>query len=201
MTSYAALLRVKIRHEGRIDDFRTEIFAISDSLLSVYVRGFLGHSAFKAVLSGDSLLVYFPSEHKYFSGLRTQIDTGGLRDAEHVTDYLLSILRGVVWVPTPSSWQDQISIKSRHVTIKADDLSKKCNLRVECAIDTEKFPYQKLESLELRSSNDKLHINVRVQSSHFNREIPPEKFAVDVAPGSIQINQNELVDMLTGMNH
>ena len=117
LTSYAALLRVKMRHEGRIDDFRAEVFADGDSLLSVYVRGFLGKSAFKALLHGDSLLIYFPSERKYFSGWRHDIETGDLRDTRYIVDYLFALLQGYVALPDSSLWSNHIVAKEEQNAI------------------------------------------------------------------------------------
>jgi hypothetical protein len=199
LTSYAALLRVKMLHEGRIDDLRAEVFADGDSLLSVYVRGFLGKSAFKALLHGDSLLIYFPSERKYFSGWRRDIETGDLRDTRHIVDYLFAILQGSVAVPDSSSWSNHVVAKNERMQLVTDDRAHRCGLRVDLAIDTQKFPYQQLKFLELRSTSGKLRINVQVQSSHYNRQIPTEKYGIDLPPATIQISKDDLVEMLTGV--
>ena len=141
LTSYAALLRVKMRHEGKIDDFRAEIFAGGDSLLSVYVRGFLGKSAFKALLRGDSLLVYFPSERKYFSGWRHDIETGELRDTRYIVDYLFALLQGYVALPDSSLWSNHIVEKGDKMQLVTDDRAQRCVLRVDLSIDRQKFPF------------------------------------------------------------
>jgi hypothetical protein len=199
LTSYAALLRVKMRHEGKISDFRAEVFTGGDSLLSVYVRGFLGKSAFKALLRGDSLLVYFPSERKYFSGWRHDIETGELRDTRDIVDYLFSLLRGSVALPDSSLWSNHIVEKNDRMQLVIADRAHRCELRVELSIDRQKFPYQQLKSLELRSVSGKLRINVQVQSSHYNRQIPAEKYGIDFPPATIQISKDDLVEMLTGV--
>ncbi len=199
LTSYAALLRVKMRHEGRIDDFRAEIFAGGDSLLSVYVRGSLGKAAFKALLHGDSLLIYFPSERKYFSGWRHDIETGELHDTRYVVDYLFDLLKGYVTLPDSSLWSNHIVEKSDRMQLVTDDRAHRCGLRVDLLVDRQKFPYQQLKSLELRSTSDKLRINVLVQSSHYNRQIPAEKYGIDLPPATIQISKDDLVEMLTGV--
>lgn len=199
LTSYAALLRVKMRHEGRIDDFRAEVFAGGDSLLSVYVRGFLGRSAFKALLNGDLLLVYFPSERKYFSGGRHDIETGELRDSRYIVDYLFALLRGYVALPDSSSWSNHIVEKSNRMQLVTADRAHRCELRVDLSIDRQEFPYQQLKSLELRSVSGKLRINIQVQSSHYNRRIPAEKYGIDLPPATVRINKDDLVEMLTGV--
>ena len=199
LTSYAALLRVKMRHEGRISDFRAEVFAGGDSLLSVYVRGFLGKSAFKALLNGDSLLVYFPSERKYFSGWRHDIETGELHETRYIVDYLFSLLQGYVALPDSSLWSNHIVEKSNRMQLVTADRAHRCGLRVDLSVDRQEFPYQQLKSLELRSVSDKLLINVQVQSSHYNRQIPAEKFGIDLPPATIQISKDDLVEMLTGV--
>jgi hypothetical protein len=199
LTSYAALLRVKMLHEGRIDDFRAEIFADGDSLLSIYVRGFLGKSAFKALLHGDSLLIYFPSERKYFSGWRHDIETGELRDTRYIVDYLFTLLQGHVVLPDSGNWSNQIIEKNDRIQLMADDHERHCDLRVDLSIDRQKFPYQELKSLELRSVSGKLRINVQVQSSYYNRQIPVEKYGIDLPPTAIQLSKDDLVAMLTGV--
>jgi hypothetical protein len=199
LTSYAALLRVKMRHEGRIDDFRAEIFAAGDSLLSVYVRGFLGKSAFKALLRGDSLLIYFPSERKYYSGRRHDIETGELRDTRQIVDYLLTLLHGYVALPDTSLWSSHVVAKKDRMQLVTGDRAHRCSLHVDLSVDSQNFPNQQLKSLELRSTSDKLRINVQVQSSHYNRQIPPEKYGIDLPPTTIQISKDDLVEMLTGV--
>jgi hypothetical protein len=199
LTSYAALLRVKMRHEGRIDDFRAEVFAAEDSLLSVYVRGFLGKSAFKALLRGDSLLIYFPSERKYFSGWRHDIETGDLRNTRYIVDYLFALLQGYVALPDSSLWSNDIVEKRNRMQLVTDDRAHRCGLRVDLSFDRREFPYQQLKSWELRSVDGKLRINVQVQSSHYNRQIPAEKYGIDFPPATIQISKDDLVEMLTGV--
>jgi hypothetical protein len=199
LTSYAALLRVKMLREGRIDDFRAEIFADRDSLLSVYVRGALGKSAFKALLQGDSLLIYFPSERKYFSGWRHDIETGELHDTRYIVDYLFTLLQGYVALPDSSLWSNHIVTKNDRMQLVTDDHADRCGLHVDLSVDRQKFPFQQLRSLELRSTSDKLRINVLVQSSHYNRQIPIEKYTIDLPPATIQISKDDLVEMLTGV--
>jgi hypothetical protein len=199
LTSYAALLRVKMLHEGRIDDFRAEIFAGGDSLLSVYVRGSLGKAAFKALLHGDSLLIYFPAERKYFSGWRHDIETGELQDTRYIVDYLFAILQGYVAMPDSSLWSNHVVENNDRMQLVTDDREHRCGLHVDLSVDRQKFPYQQLKSLELRSTSGKLRINVQVQSSHYNRQIPAEKYGVDLPPATIKISKDDLVEMLTGV--
>jgi hypothetical protein len=199
LTSYAALLRVKMQHEGRINDFRAEIFTGGDSLLSVYVRGALGRAAFKALIHGDSLLIYFPSEHKYFSGWRHDIETGELRDSRYIVDYLFTLLQGYMALPDSSLWSSHIVAKNDRIQVVIDDHAHRCGLRLDLSVDRQKFPYQQLKSLELRSTSDKLRINVQVQSSHYNRQIPAEKYGIDLPPATIPISKEDLVEMLTGV--
>lgn len=188
-----------MKHEGRIDDFRAEVFAVGDSLLSVYVRGFLGQSAFKAILKGDSLQVYFPSEQKYFVGLRGEMETGELRGTEHVVSYLLSVLRGHLSLPDSLRWECEVRLKEKHAKITADDREGRCRIELECAVNSGEFPYQKTESLNLRSTSGRLQINVQVQSTHYNREIPVEKFTIDLPPGAVRVDKDGLVELLTGV--
>jgi hypothetical protein len=199
LTSYAVLLRVKMRHEGKISDFRTEVFSEGDSLLSVYVRGFLGHSAFKALLRGDSLMIYFPSERKYYSGWRHDIETGELRDTRYIIDYLLALLQGYVALPDSAQWSNHVAAKSSSMQLATADRAHLCELSVDLSVDQQEFPYQRWRSLELQSSSGNLRINLQVQSSHYNRQIPAEKFAIDLPPTTIRISKDQLVEMLTGV--
>jgi len=199
LTSYAALLRVKMRHEGRIDDFRAEVFTDADSLLSVYVRGSLGKSAFKALLRGDSLLIYFPSERKYFSGWRHDIETGELQNTRYIVDYLFALLQGHVALPDSNLWSNHVVERNDRMQLVTDDRAHRCVLRIDLSIDRRKFPYQRLQSLELRSVSGKLRINVQVQSSHYNRQIPAEKYGIDLPPATIRISKDDLVELLTGV--
>ncbi len=198
LTSYAALLRVKMLHEGRIEDFRAEIFADGDSLLSVYVRGFLGRSAFKALLRSDSLLVYFPSERKYYSGRRHDIETGELRDTRYIIDYLLTLLRGYVPLPDRDQWLNHVTTKKQMMHLTTDDRGGRCGLHIDLSTDRTGFPFQRLKSLELRSTNDRLRINMQAQSSHYNRQIPAEKYLIDLPATAVRLSEDELVEMLTG---
>jgi hypothetical protein len=198
LTSYAALLRVKISHKGKIDDFRAEVFSRGDSLMSIYVRGFLGNSAFKALLAGDSLLVYFPSEHKYFRGRRHDLEAGELKDSRHIVNYLLALMHGFVIPPDSESWQNNVRDHKRNMQITMDDRPQQCNLRIEVSADRQRFPYQQWKTLELRSTTGKLRVNIQVQSCHFNRGIPDEKFTIDLPPNTALVSSDVLVEMLAG---
>jgi hypothetical protein len=199
LSSYATLLRVKMWHEGRVDDFRAEVFSRSDSLISIYVRGFLGKSAFKAVLVEDSLLVYFPSEHKYFSGLRRDLETGELRDSRYVIDYLLALLHGYAAVPDSADWEYRVVDRGTRSVLMMSDRQKRVELRVEVAGAGDGFPFQNLENFDLRSTSGKVRISVQAQSSHYNRDIPVEKYVIDLPTSAVRLTKDELVELLTGV--
>jgi hypothetical protein len=40
---------------------------------------------------------------------------------------------------------------------------------------------------------------MQVQSSHYNRQIPVEKYDIDLPPVTIQISKDDLIEMLTGV--
>lgn len=199
LVSYAALLRVKMWHEGRIDDFRAEVFSECDSLLSIYVRGFLGKSAFKALVKGDSLLVYFPAEHKYFSGRRQDVETGELRNTRHVVDFLFALLHGYTMMPDSAHWTSEVTRRRDRVGLTMDDRERGCTLRIDLSANDRRFPFQQLKALELRTSSGKLRVSIQVQSSKFNRAVPAEKFSIDLPTTATAIDQNRLVEMLTGV--
>ncbi len=198
LTSYATLLHIKMSREGRVDDFRAEVFSSGDSLLSVYVRGFLGKSAFKAVLNNDSLLVYFPSEKKYFSGLRADIDTGGLSNTRHIVEYLLDVLHGIIRFPYTENWNSEIRVRGQRNVLYMDDKAGRCRLRLVFNQNSYKFPYQQLESLELTTADEHARIIASARSSSYNRDLPAEKFQLEVPPTATLLTKNELVEMLTG---
>ena len=63
----AYLFDLKIYQEGRKNSVRLDIYWNGDSL-GFYARGYLGKGVMKGILTGDALLVYFPTENEFYSG-------------------------------------------------------------------------------------------------------------------------------------
>jgi hypothetical protein len=102
-------------------------------------------------------------------------------------------------LPDSSLWSNHIVERSDRMRLVTNDRAQRCGLRVDLSTDREKFPFQRLKSLELRSVSGKLLINMQVQSSHYNRQIPVEKYDIDLPPVTIQISKDDLIEMLTGV--
>ncbi|MFH2056841.1 MAG: hypothetical protein ABIJ61_12855 [bacterium] len=197
MQSYGALLRAKISRDGKVDDLRAELFSQGDSLLSIYVRGFLGKSVFKAVLVGDSLAVYFPDRREHFFGLRQDLETGDLAEAGHLIDFLLTLASGKVPVPDPDKWQSEVGSGKGKLTLLAVDQRFQHSLETRWRVDEANFPHAQLEQLDWVSADKNLRINLRALDLHFNREIPPAKFQLKIPESSLALTEEELVEALT----
>lgn len=197
LESYGALLRAKISRDGKIDDLRAELFSQGDSLLSIYVRGFLGKSVFKAVLVGDSLAVYFPDRREHFFGLRGDLESGELADAGHLIDFLLTLATGEVPVPSAADWRYQVGSGKGRLQLQAVDDRYRHRLAVGWRTEKKIFPHAELEQLDWVSQDESLRINLRPLDIHFNREIPPAKFALEIPESSLALTQEELVEAIT----
>lgn len=198
LTTFAALLRVKLSREGKIDDFRVELFSEGSQQLSLYVRGFLGKSAFKAVIVDDSLQMYFPGEGKYYSGARSDIEIGELKDTGHIIDFLLSLFEGQVSYPDTIRWLAVIDADKRIVTIDLRDRQRQFELNARLTSDDETFPFLRLQSIKIDSQSGTLHASLTVQSIRFNREIPASKLELSVPPSARSLSRDEVVELLAG---
>lgn len=199
LESFASLLRVKLSREGRIDDFRVELFS-RDSLLSLYVRGFLGKSVLKAIIKGDSLEVYFLSEKRYFLGLVSDLQHGQLEGADHIVDMLLATFQGSATLPNSANWLAQIKTRGDLVEIEQTDRGRECHLKSRFKCNREGFPYLKLQSLDLVTKGKEIKAHLQVRSVKFNREIPAAKFELKLPPQVTPLTREELVDLLTNIS-
>ncbi len=199
LTSHAALLRVKVKRDRRIDDFRVEIFSRQGGDLSLYVRGFLGTAVFKAVVSGDLLTCYFPREKRFFSGQVEDLETGSLSDSRHIIDVLLNYYRGGYELPTGEAWEVHVSKKKRAFAIDLVDSIHWLKFDARIISNPKKFPYLHMETIKLESSDHGFMANIAVQSSSFNRELPDEKFELDIPEGAFVLTREDLADLLTNL--
>lgn len=197
LQTYGALMRVKLSRDGKIDDMRAELFSEGDSVLSVYVRGFLGKSVFKAVLKGDSLAVYFPDDKRHYFGLRHDLETGELVDAGHLVDFLLTLAAGQIPIPDESMWRYQVGAGNNRLVLDAVDKRYQHRLKVRWKTERDEFPYAQLEKLDWNSADNSLRINLRTLDQHYNKKIPLAKFALEIPSSSLAMTDEELVDALT----
>ncbi len=199
METFGALLRVKIARDGKIDDLRAELFSRGDSLLSIYVRGFLGKSVFKAVLAGEALIVYFPDQRRHFHGRRSDLESGSLAEAGHLIDLLLTLAAGQVPVPERNSWHYQVANRKGLLELRTTDLRFHHQLTLRWQTNDQSFPYASLERLDWLSDDEALRINLRSLDRHFNRDIPDSKFEIEIPGSSVAMSETELVDALTAL--
>lgn len=197
LTSYAALLRVKLSRAGKIDDFRVELFSRGDSLLSVYVRGFLGKSVLKTVLTGDSLTIYFPSDGFSYVGLRSDLEVGELESAGHIIDFLLTLFSGSLASPDTLDWEFYAHEKGSRFELNLTDKVFDNSLQTKLATDKEEFPFLKFESFYLNSRDGSLKLHLETISGDFNREIPDSKFKLEIPPDIQPAGKEELARLLT----
>lgn len=198
LSSYAALLRVKLKRDRRVDDFRVEIFSRQDDQLSLYVRGFLGSAVLKAVVSGDSFECFFPREKRFYRGLVADLETGSLSDSRHIIDLLLSFYRGSYEVSEDGVWQTQIKKGGKSFRLKMVDTLNA--LRIESKLHSrEEFPYLRAENIKLESRDRSFIANIAVQSSTFNRMIPEEKFALEIPDVAVVLTRDDLAELLTNL--
>lgn len=199
LSTYAALLRVKLKRQQRVDDFRVEIFSRGDDRLSLYVRGFLGSAVFKAVVSGDTLICLFPRENRYFRGRVEDLESGSLADSRHIIDLLLAFYRGNYAIADGGEWNTQMKKKGRSFDLKMVDTLQA--LRFDAHVRAaESYPYLQAETIKLQSRDRSLMVNIAIQSSSFNRTIPEEKFAMDISGTAAALSRDELSELLTGLS-
>lgn len=199
LSTYAALLRVKLKRDGRIDDFRVEIFSRSPGELSLYVRGFLGSAVFKAVVKGSELDCYFPREKRYFRGLVDDLESGELTASRHIIDLLLSFYRGSYEISGDELWLTQVKKGGKSYQVKMVDSVHA--FRFESKLRSQStFPQLRAENIKLESRDRSFLANIEVQNSSFNREIPDEKFALAVPESSAALTREDLANLLMGLS-
>jgi hypothetical protein len=200
LETFAALLRVKLSREGKVDDFRVELFSRGDSLLSVYIRGFLGKSVLKTVLVHDSLTVYFPSDKLSYIGRREDLEVGELEKAGHIINFLLALFHGTLAVPDTSGWQYYSEQRGNRLRVIATDREYLSSLNTELSYSREDFPYIELQSLYLTSKDEWLKLFIEASSVHFNVDIPFSKFEIEIPPEAETVTKEELAELLTGIS-
>lgn len=199
LVSHAALLRVKVKRDRRIDDFRVEIFSRQGGDLSLYVRGFLGTAVFKAVISGDLLTCYFPREKRFFSGQVEDLETGSLMDSRHIIAVLLNYYRGGYELPEGGMWERHVVRTKRAFDIQLTDSVHRLRFDSKIMSNPNKFPFLRMETIRLESSDQSFMANIAVQSSSFNRAIPDEKFELQIPDGAFVMTSQDLAELLTNL--
>jgi len=199
LRTYAALLRVKLKRDRRIDDFRVEIFSRRRDELSLYVRGFLGSAVFKAVVRGNELECYFPREKRHFRGLVDDLESGELSESRHIIDLLLSFYRGSYEISPDELWTNQVKKSGKNFQVRMVDslhaFRFDSNLQAQ-----KKFPSLRAENIKLESRDRSFVANIEIQNSSFNREIPDEKFALEIPESSVVLTREDLANLLTGLS-
>jgi hypothetical protein len=199
LESMGALLRVKVVRAGKIDDFRAELFSGGDSLMSIYVRGFLGKSVLKATLVEDSLTVFFPDDGYYYVGHRDDLQAGGFADAGHIIDHFLTIFSGQVPVPGSQAWDYYCYQRKNSLKLIADDKRFNCNITTQFRTG-DSFPWVELSSLDLKNRDNQLRIHIETQTVKWNRLIPAAKFDISPPEGSLRLTKEELGDLLADLS-
>lgn len=199
LRTYAALLRVKLKRDRRIDDFRVEIFSRKQDELSLYVRGFLGSAVFKAVVRGNELECYFPREKRYFRGLVDDLESGELSESKHIINLLLSFYRGRYEISDSGMWITQFKKGGKNFQVRMVDslhaFRFDSKLRAQAG-----FPNLRAQNIKLESRDRSFIANIEVQNSSFNREIPDEKFALEIPESSVVLTREDLANLLTGLS-
>lgn len=197
LKSFAALYRVKLSRDGKIDDFRVELFSRGDSLLSLYVRGFLGKSVLKATLEHDSLTAYFPSQDAAYIGKRQDLEVGELESAGDIIAFLVHLFHGGLIAPDTSRWNYYVEEKGSRLDLNLTNSELASSLKARFLTNNEHFPYIKLVELNLVSKDDRLRIHLETHDTDFNREIPDSKFEIEIPPRTDMVSKEDLADLLT----
>ncbi len=200
LKTFAALYRVKLSRDGKIDDFRVELFSSGDSLLSIYVRGFLGKSVLKATLDHDSLTAYFPSQNSGYIGKRGDLEVGELESAGDIITFLVHLFHGGLTAPDTSQWSYYVEEKGSRLDLNLTNSELATTLKTRFLTSSEHFPYIKLVELNLVSKDDRLRIHLEAHGTDFNREIPDSKFEIEIPPGTDMVSREDLSDLLTGIS-
>jgi hypothetical protein len=198
-TSYAALLRTKLKRGRRVDDFRVEIFSRKPDQLSLYVRGFLGSAVFKSVVNGDTLICYFPRENRYYRGEVADLESGALKDSRHIIELLLAFYRGSYELSDDPVWHSRIKSKGKGYELTSVDTLHSLKFESFLKYSIGEYPYLSAESIRLISADRSFLTNVAVQSRSFNREIPAEKFVIEIPPTAMLMTREDLADLLTNL--
>lgn len=198
LSTYAALLRVKLKRDRKVDDFRVEIFSRQDDQLSLYVRGFLGSAVLKAVVSGDSFECFFPREKRFYRGLVADLETGSLSESRHIIDLLLAFYRGSYEVREDGVWRIQMKKGGKNFRLKMVDTLHALHFDSKLR-SQEEFPYLRAENIKLESRDRSFMANIAIQSSSFNRTIPEEKFALEIPDAAVVLTRDDLAELLTNL--
>lgn len=199
MRSFAALVRVKLQRAGKYDDFRVEVFSAGESRLSLYLRGFLGQSVLKVVVSGDSLLAYFTRENRYFAGTRADLDVGDLKQTSHIVDAVLALLHGTLQTPDDAQWQSTYRSSKKLLRTNLVDRQHEFKITGRFAVDEEARPPLSTDEIELLAHDRSFRARLDFRSVKFNRDIPAAKFEIELPPTAIVMSRDEVVEFLTGL--
>lgn len=199
LTSYAVLLRVKTSRDGKLNDFRTEIFSRYPHQLSLYVRGFLGKSAFKAASYDDSLLFYFTDSKEYYRGTYDELMINSLRRSEHILSAVQTLFRGSVEIPSDTLWNYILERQGDHFTLTQTDLVHRFESLLKFETNPDEFPHIEPKRLEVKSHDERFRSVYEFRSYSYNRKIPDSKFEIEMAESAYRLTPEELVDFLTDM--
>lgn len=176
-----------------------EIYSEDTTRVSLFIRGFLGRSVFKAVTENDSLRLHFVGTGKYFAGKVADLDTASLRDSKHIADYLLPLLCGRVGLPDTTLWRVDVGRKGKRLSFLANDRVHNFRIAARTKTDRQKFPYLTLERVELSTNGGDHRLVLEVYESRYNREIGAAKFTLEIPQGPVLLTPEEVAELLTGL--
>ena len=175
------------------------IFSRKSDQLSLYVRGFLGSAIFKAVVNADTLVCYFPRENRFYRGEVADLESGALKDSRHIIDLLLAFYRGSYELSDDPIWHSRIKSKGKGYEMTCVDTLHGLKFESFLKSDVVEYPYLSAENIRLVSADRSFLTNITVQSRSFNREIPDEKFVIDISPTAMLMTREDLADLLTNL--
>jgi hypothetical protein len=164
-TSQACLLNLRLKGKESKFSGEVEIFYHEPDSFAFYPRSFLGADIFKAAGAGDTIIIYFPGENRYFSGKISDLEDSRLWSWNIPFKMLLDLILGKEgWIEPQAEFIDKT--KNNFVYRCEDqDWSK------EYHVDAERCRLVKT-GLTQKPGGDSYQIEYKRYSKYDSNEIP-----------------------------
>ncbi|UCD94988.1 MAG: hypothetical protein JSU69_02745 [Candidatus Zixiibacteriota bacterium] len=183
----AYLFDVKIRRNEKKNSVRLDVYRSGDSL-SLYARGYLGKGVLKGLITYDSLVVYFPTEHQYYSGRLVDVLEKSCAEA-------FAFERTIIDLFIRRPVELDYSLSSFYLTILKDKnneqryrlVGKSCPETIDLTYRWREKRYI-LDEIEYSSSDGSFKFSAARRRHRLNVEIPGEKFILAIPDDAARIH-------------
>jgi len=178
--------KVRIFRDGKKNTTNFDLYYNRDSL-AMFAKGYLGKGVLKGLISGDSVLAYFPTENEYYHG---RIERLVKNECFERLQFERLILKLFIKLPT------QLDIPLDGYYLKIEDnssgrkkyrlISSKCRDELFLQYDVEEDRYIP-EKIEYSREDGSFKVIAERTRRKLNANIPAEKFEIPIPRDAAQI--------------